>query len=124
MAAKISGFTFIKNGLTLGYPILESVQSIDPICDEVVINVGFDDVDKTKDDGTYQYLRDHLKGDKYKFVTSWWDPSITKSGLISSVSSKNQSSKREARKCKFLSNMTVFGLLYYCLKNRFKITDG
>ena len=49
---------------------------------------------------------------------------ITKSGLISSVSSKNQSSKREARKCKFLSNMTVFGLLYYCLKNRFKITDG
>lgn len=49
---------------------------------------------------------------------------ITKSGLISSVSSKNQSSKREARKCKFLSNMKVFGLLYYCLKNGFKITDG
>lgn len=79
---KISGFTFIKNGLTLGYPILESVLSIEPICDEVIINVGFDDIELTKDDGTYQYLRDNLKDPKYKFLKSWWDPSITKSGLI------------------------------------------
>jgi glycosyltransferase involved in cell wall biosynthesis len=79
---KISGFTFIKNGLTLGYPILESVLSIESICDEVVINVGFDDPELTKDDGTYAYLKEHLKGDKYKFVTSWWDPAITKDGLI------------------------------------------
>jgi hypothetical protein len=78
----ISGFTFIKNGLTLGYPILESVKSIDPICDEVIINVGFDDQNLIKDDGTHEYLRDHLKGDRYKFVKSWWDPSKTKSGLI------------------------------------------
>ncbi len=79
---KISGFTFIKNGLTLGYPILESVLSIDPICDEVVINVGFDDQECTKDDGTYAYLTANLKGDKYKFIKSWWDPAIQKSGLI------------------------------------------
>lgn len=79
---QISGFTFIKNGLTLGYPILESVQSIDPICDEVVINVGFNNPECTEDDGTHDYLRDHLKGDRYKFVKSWWDPTITKSGLI------------------------------------------
>ena len=82
MSKKISGFTFIKNGLTLGYPILESVLSIESICDEVIINVGFDDKELTKDDGTYAYLKENLKGDKYKFVTSWWDPSITKSGLI------------------------------------------
>jgi len=79
---KISGFTFIKNGLTLGYPILESVLSIESICDEVIINVGFDDPALQKDDGTYAYLRENLKGDKYKFVTSWWDPGITKDGLI------------------------------------------
>jgi glycosyltransferase involved in cell wall biosynthesis len=78
----ISGFTFIKNGLTLGYPILESVLSIEPICDEVIINVGFEDIELTKDDGTYAYLRENLMGDKYKFVKSWWDPSITKDGLI------------------------------------------
>ncbi len=82
MPKKISGFTFIKNGLTLGYPILESVLSIDPICFEVIINVGFEDVECTKDDGTYDYLKNNLKGDKYKFVKSWWDPNITKHGLI------------------------------------------
>lgn len=79
---KISGFTFIKNGLTLGYPILESVLSIDPICEEVVINVGFDDVECTRDDGTYEYLRSHLIGPKYKFLKSWWDPTLRKDGLI------------------------------------------
>jgi hypothetical protein len=79
---KLSGFTFIKNGLTLGYPILESVLSIEPICDEIIINVGFDDQELTKDDGTYDYLTRNLTGPKYKFLKSWWDPSITKSGLI------------------------------------------
>ncbi len=82
MSKKISGFTFIKNGLTLGYPILESVQSIESICDEVIINVGFDDKNLLVDDGTYAYLKENLKGDKFKFITSWWDPSITKNGLI------------------------------------------
>jgi len=79
---QVSGFTFIKNGLTLGYPILESILSIDPLCDEVIINVGFDREDLTQDDGTFDYLNDHLKGDRYRFVKSYWDPSKTKSGLI------------------------------------------
>jgi len=79
---KISGITFIKNGLTLGYPILESIQSIDPLVDEVIINVGFEDQELTKDDGTYKYLRDNLKGPKYIFLKSWWDPKISKSGKI------------------------------------------
>ena len=79
---KISGFTFIKNGLTLGYPILESVLSIESICFEVVINVGFNDKECTEDDGTFAYLRSHLTDPKYKFIKSWWDPSIQKNGLI------------------------------------------
>lgn len=80
--AKISGFTFIKNGLTLGYPILESVLSIESICFEVIINVGFNNPECTDDDGTFAYLTTHLKDPKYKFLKSWWDPSIQKSGLI------------------------------------------
>ena len=79
---KISGFTFIKNGLTLGYPILESVLSIESICDEVVINVGFDNPECTQDDGTYDYLRSHLTDPKYIFLKSWWDPQVKQSGLI------------------------------------------
>ena len=37
---KISAFTFIKNGQILGYPFLESIQSVLPIVDEFIINVG------------------------------------------------------------------------------------
>lgn len=82
MTALVSGFTFIKNGLTLGYPILESVLSIEPLCDEVIINVGFDDPDLKKDDGTHDYLRDHLTHPKYKFIKNRWDPEKTSRGLI------------------------------------------
>ncbi len=78
----VSGFTFIKNGLGLGYPIRESVESIEPLCDEVIINVGFEDQSLGKDDGTYEYLRDHFKHSKFKFVKSWWDPAKTKGGAI------------------------------------------
>ena len=37
---KISAFTFIKNGQILGYPFLQSIQSVLPIVDEFIINVG------------------------------------------------------------------------------------
>ena len=79
---KISGITFIKNGLSLGYPILESIQSIGPLVDEVIINVGFEDRALTKDDGTYEYLKASLPGEKYVFLQSWWDPEICQSGRI------------------------------------------
>lgn len=78
----ISGFTFIKNGLTLGYPIRESIESIEPLCDEVVINVGFDDPNLVEDDGTYEYLRQHFTHPKFKFLKNWWDPSLKKEGRI------------------------------------------
>ncbi len=52
------------------------------MCDEVVINVGFDREDLTGDDGTHDYLRDHLTDSKFRFVKSYWDPKIQKDGLI------------------------------------------
>ncbi|MFA6236220.1 MAG: hypothetical protein WC635_02740 [Bacteriovorax sp.] len=99
---KISGFTFIKNGLTLGYPILESVQSIESICFEVIINVGFEDIECTIDDGTYKYLTEHLTDPKYKFVKSWWDPSITKSGLILSQQTNIALAKCTGDYCQYI----------------------
>lgn len=52
------------------------------MCDEIIINVGFDDPECKKDDGTHEYLRSHFTHHKYKFLNSWWDPNKTKSGLI------------------------------------------
>lgn len=99
---QVSGFTFIKNGLTLGYPILESVLSIEPLCDEVIINVGFDNEECTKDDGTEEYLRDHLTGSKYKFLKSWWDPNIQKSGLILSQQTNIALEKCQGKTCQYI----------------------
>ncbi|MBO0951262.1 glycosyltransferase family 2 protein [Fibrella forsythiae] len=37
---KVAGFTFIRNAETFGYPILEAIQSVLPLCDEFVVAVG------------------------------------------------------------------------------------
>jgi hypothetical protein len=79
---KVSGVTFIKNGLSLGYPFFQAIQSIIPLCDEIVINVGFDDPACENDDGTFQWLQNELQGPQFIFIKSWWDPSLRKDGLI------------------------------------------
>jgi glycosyltransferase involved in cell wall biosynthesis len=45
---KVTGFSFIKNAVAFQYPIVEAVQSILPLCDEVVIAVG-DSTDGTRE---------------------------------------------------------------------------
>ena len=37
---KVSGFTFLRNGVKLGYPFVESIRSVLPIVDEFVIALG------------------------------------------------------------------------------------
>ena len=40
---KVSGFTFIRNAVDYDYPIVEAIESILPLCDEVVVAVGQSD---------------------------------------------------------------------------------
>lgn len=98
----LSGFSFIKHGLTLGYAIKQSIQSIEPICDEIVINVGFDDKNLQKDDGTWEYLNDNFKGPKYKFLKSWWDPSLKKDGLILSQQTNIALKECKGKYCQYI----------------------
>lgn len=63
---KISGFSFIRNGIKLGYPFMESMQSILPICDEFIIVVG------NSNDGTKEMIL-NLKEQKIKVIDSIWD---------------------------------------------------
>ncbi|MGF1530470.1 MAG: glycosyltransferase [Puniceicoccaceae bacterium] len=37
---KVSGFTFLRNASSLGYPFIQSIQSILPLVDEYVISLG------------------------------------------------------------------------------------
>lgn len=75
---KISGFTFIRNAIKFDYPVVESIQSILPVCDEVVVAVG------NCDDGT-RSLIEAMGSSKIKIVDTTWDESLRKGGEVLAV---------------------------------------
>ena len=62
----ISGFTIVRNAVTLDYPIVPSIRSILELCDEVVVNVGKSD-DDTRD------LVAGLGDPRVRIVDTIWD---------------------------------------------------
>ena len=72
---KVSAFTFIKNGQILGYPFLESIQSILTIVDEFVINVG-----ESEDDTLLMIQSIHSS--KIRIIKSKWNDSMQESGFV------------------------------------------
>ncbi len=63
---KISGFSFVKNGIKLYYPITEAIKSILPICDEFVVAVG------KSDDNTREKIV-AINDPKIKIIDTEWD---------------------------------------------------
>ena len=72
---KISGFTFIRNGTILGYPFIESINSILPICDEFIIAVG------PSEDNTLARLR-KIKSKKIKIIETQWNEKMADRGFV------------------------------------------
>jgi len=72
---KVTGFTFVRNGVKYDYPFLESIHSLLALCDEVVIAVG------QSDDGTVECIKS-LHSPKIKILETVWDESIRKGGKI------------------------------------------
>ena len=73
----ISGFTFCRNLVSLDYPFLESIQSLLPIVDELVVVVG-DSTDGTLEAITKVQSRDS----KIRIISSIWDPALFDNGKI------------------------------------------
>jgi hypothetical protein len=71
----MSGFTVIRNARLMGYPILESLRSLLPIVDELVVGLG------QSDDDT-RLMLESLESPKIKIFDSFWDTGKTKGGLI------------------------------------------
>ncbi len=65
---RVSGFTFVKNALKFDYPIIESLKSMLPLVDELIINIGLPD-----EDNTFQYIKKNIKSKKLKFIKTEWD---------------------------------------------------
>jgi len=72
---KVSAFTFIKNGQILGYPFLQSIQSVLDIVDEFVINVG------QSEDDTLSMIRS-LDNPKIRIIESVWNSSMKDRGYV------------------------------------------
>jgi hypothetical protein len=72
---KVSAFTFIKNGQILGYPFLQSIQSILPIVDEFVINVGL------SEDETLDMIRS-IQDKKIRIIQSTWNDGMNSRGYV------------------------------------------
>ncbi len=72
---KVSGFTFVRNGVKYDYPFIESINSLLPICDEVIVAVG-----QSEDDTLNRIKLFHSP--KIKILETIWDDSIREKGKI------------------------------------------
>src|SRR5687767_12636501 len=74
---KVTGFSFIRNAVKFQYPIAEALQSILPLCDEVVVAVGMSD-DDTRDVVT-------SLSPKIRVIDTVWDEQLREGGRVLAV---------------------------------------
>ena len=72
---KISGFTIVRNAIKFDYPIVEAINSILPLCDEMIVAVG-----KSEDD-TLGLIKS-INSPKIKIIETVWDDSLREGGKV------------------------------------------
>jgi hypothetical protein len=72
---KVCGFSFVRNAVKYSYPVVESVQSILPVCDKFIMSVG------NSADGTLDMIRSIDSG-KLHIIKSEWDDSKRRNGEV------------------------------------------
>jgi glycosyltransferase involved in cell wall biosynthesis len=70
---RVSAFTFVRDAVRLDYPVVESISSVLPLADELVVNVG------DCDDGTLQ-LVESIGSPKLRIVRSRWESDVRTGG--------------------------------------------
>jgi glycosyltransferase involved in cell wall biosynthesis len=71
---KISGFSFVRNALIYDFPLEESLGSLAPLCDEIVVAVG------RSDDETLDIVRS--AGPNVRAVETVWDDTLRQGGRV------------------------------------------
>ena len=72
---KVSGFTFVRNGIKFDYPFRESILSALPLVDEMIVNV------PESDDDTLKAVKD-ICDPKIKIFETKWGGDIPTGGKI------------------------------------------
>jgi glycosyltransferase involved in cell wall biosynthesis len=75
---KVSGFTIVRNAIKFDYPVVESISSILPLCDEVIVAVG------DSEDGT-RVLVESIGSPKIRIIDTVWDDSLRNGGEVLAV---------------------------------------
>lgn len=75
---KVTGFTIVRNGEKFDYPFIESIQSMLPLCDEVIVSVG------NSEDNTLEMVRE-INSPKIKIMETIWDDSLREGGKVLAV---------------------------------------
>lgn len=71
---RVVGFSFIRNAEKYNYPVVEALQSILPLCDEIVVAVG------KSDDNTRSLVAGI--GPKIRIIDTVWDEKLTRDGVV------------------------------------------
>ena len=71
----IDGFTYVRNGIKMGYPFIASINSILPLVDRIFVVVG------DSDDGTREAVT-NIDNDKIIIIDSVWDDEKRKNGTV------------------------------------------
>ena len=71
----ISGFTVVRNARRLGYPVVESIRSILPVVDELVVGVG------QSDDDTREMVAS-IADPRLRIFDAYWDMDRPQGGRI------------------------------------------
>jgi hypothetical protein len=75
---KVVGFSFIRNAVTYDYPFVQSINSLLPLVDEMVIAVG-NSTDNTRE------LIAQIPTTKIKIIDTVWDDTLAGGGLVLAV---------------------------------------
>ena len=72
---KVSGFTIVRNALKFDYPVVESINSLLPLVDELIVLVG------KSDDDTLGLIQ-QINSPKNKIHHSIWDDNLREGGRV------------------------------------------
>jgi len=75
---KVCGFTIVRNAIKYDYPVVESIKSILPLCDKVVVAAG------NSDDGTLDLIKS-IDNDKVIIIETIWDDTLKEGGRVLAV---------------------------------------
>lgn len=72
---KVSGFTFVRNGIKFDYPFIESIRSVLPLVDEMIVNVPI------SEDETLESVK-KINDKKIKIFETEWGGDLPSGGKI------------------------------------------